>query len=106
MLVVHDVETVPIPVSVVESENVTFSQVGFVVRLHPGLVTVATKGKVSVVPIVAVVGVMVMAIPVTIVNEAEAVFVVSACDVAVTVAVGAATVVPLDVVVGSVAGAW
>jgi len=32
---------VPIPVSVVDSDQVTFWQVGLEVRLHPGLLTVA-----------------------------------------------------------------
>ena len=37
---------VPIPVSVVESDQVTFWQVGLEVILHPGLLTVAANRKV------------------------------------------------------------
>src|SRR6202051_5123219 len=73
--------------------------------LQPGLLTVAANVNVSPVPTVAEVGVSTMLIPVTIVSVAAAVFVVSACAVAVTVAVGAIVVVPLDVIVGIVAGA-
>ena len=96
---------VPIPVSVVESDHVTFSHVEFEVILHPGLFTVAVNGKVSAVPTVAEVGVIVMLIPVTIVKVAVAVLVVSALAVAVIVTVGAIVVVPPDVIVGIVAGA-
>jgi len=96
---------VPIPVSVVESDQVTFWQVGLDVILHPGLLTVAVNRKCSNVPTVAEVGVMAMLIPVTIVRVAFAVLVVSACAVAVIVTVGAIVVVLPDVVVGTVAGA-
>jgi hypothetical protein len=96
---------VPIPVSVVESVQVTFSQVGLEVRLHPGLLTVAVNRKNSPVPTVAEVGVMVMLIPVRMVRVAVAVLVVSACAVAVIVTAGSIVVVPLDVIVGIVAGA-
>src|SRR5579863_2918395 len=96
---------VPIPVSVVESDQVTLSQVELDVVLHPGLLTVALSAKVSPVPTVKEVGVMAMLIPVTMVSVAVAVFVVSACAVAVTVTVGAIVVVPPDVTVGIVAGA-
>ena len=95
----------PIPVSVVESDQLTFSHVGVDVMLHPGLFTTAENGKVSPVPTVAVVGVMLMLIPVTIVSVAFAVLVVSACAVAVIVTVGAIVVVLPEVVVGIVAGA-
>ena len=95
----------PIPVSVVESDQVTFSQVGVDVMLQPGLFTIAENGKVSPVPTVAEVGVITMLIPVTIVRVAVAVFFVSACAVAVIVTVGAIVVVPLEVVVGIVDGA-
>ena len=97
---------VAIEPSPVGTEKVTFSHVGFELRVHPGLFTVAVKlWKVSPVPTVAVEGAMVMLIPVRMVTVALADFVVSACDVAVTVAVGAMVVVPFDVVVGMVAGA-
>jgi hypothetical protein len=96
---------VPMPVNVVERDQVTLSQVWFEVVLHPGLFTVAVKRKVSPVPTVALVGVIVMLIPVMMVRVAVAVFLVSACAVAVTVTVGAIVVVPLDVTVGIVAGA-
>jgi len=96
---------VPIPVSVVESDQVTFSHVGLEARIHPGLFTVAVNEKCSVVPTVAVDGAIVMLIPVMMVTAALEVLEVSACDVAVIVAVGAMVVVPLDVVVGRVAGA-
>jgi hypothetical protein len=92
----------------VGSDQVTFSHVGEDVMLHPGLFTTAENGKVSAVPTVAVVGVMVMLIPVTIVRVAVADFFVSACAVAVIVTVGAIVGVPPEVVagiVGSVAGA-
>jgi hypothetical protein len=96
---------VPIPVRVVESDQVTLLQVGLEVMLHPGLLTVAVNAKVSLVPTVAEVGVTVMLIPVMIVRVAVATLEVSACEVAVTVTVGAIVVVPLEVVVGIVAGA-
>ena len=89
----------------VESDQVTLSQVGLEVILHPGLFTVAANVNVSPVPTVAEVGVMVMLIPVRMVRVAVAVLVLSACEVAVIVTVGAIVVVPLDVVVGIVAGA-
>ena len=89
----------------VGSDHVTFSQVGFEVRLHPGLLTVAEKVNVSVVPTVAEVGFKVMLIPVMMVRVAVANFAVSAWDVAVIVTVGAIVVVPLEVTVGIVAGA-
>lgn len=73
--------------------------------MQPGLLTVAVKEKCSPVPTVAEDGEMLMLIPVMMVMLALAVLEVSACDVAVIVAVGATVVVPLDVVVGSVAGA-
>jgi hypothetical protein len=95
----------PTPVSVVESDQVTFWHVGFDVRLQPGLLTVAVKRKVSPVPTVALVGEMAMLIPVTMVSVDVAVLVVSACAVPVIVTVGAIVVVPLVVVVGIVAGA-
>ena len=56
-------------------------------------------------PTVALVGVMAMLIPVTMVIVAVAVLDVSACAVPVIVTVGAIVVVPLEVVVGIVAGA-
>jgi|ERR1700752_478880 len=96
---------VPIPVRVVDRDHVTFLHVGSVVGLHPGLLTVAVYGKCSLVPTVAVDGARVMLIPVMMVIVAPAVLEVSACAVAVIVAVGAIVVVPLDVVVGMVAGA-
>lgn len=96
---------VPIPVRVVESDQVTLSQVGLEVRLHPGLLTVAENVNVSPVPIVAEVGVTLMLIPVMRVRVAVAVLEESACEVAVTVTVGAIDIVPLEVVVGIVAGA-
>jgi hypothetical protein len=97
---------VPIPVRVVESDQVTFRQLAVeLVLLHPGLLTVATNENVSPVPTVAEVGVRLMLIPVTIVRVAAAVLLVSACAVAVIVTVGAIVVVPLDVTVGIVAGA-
>jgi hypothetical protein len=96
---------VPIPVRVVESDQVTLSQVGLEVILHPGLLTVAENVNVSLVPTVALVCAMVMLIPVMMVRVAVAVLDVSACEVAVTVTVGAIDVVPLEVVVGIVAGA-
>ena len=74
-------------------------------RLHPGLKTVAVNRKNSPVPTVAETGVRVMLIPVTMVSVAVAALVVSACEVAVTVTVGSIVVVPLDVIVGIVAGA-
>ena len=92
----------------VGSDQVTFSQVGFDVRLHPGLLTVALNRKCSFVPTVAVVCERVMLIPVTIVRLAVAVFVVSACAVPVMVTAGAGVGVPPEVVlgvVGIVAGA-
>ncbi len=96
---------VPIPVSVVESDQVTLRHVVFEVVLQPGLLTVAEKVKCSPVPIVAEAGVTEILIPVMIVNVALSTFVVSACAVAVIVTVGAMTVVPFDVVVGIFAGA-
>jgi hypothetical protein len=96
---------VPIPVSVVESDQVTLSQVGVEVMLHPGLLTVAVNRNVSPVPTVALVGVMTMLIPVMMVRVAVEVLVVSACAVAVIMTAGAIVVVPLEVVVGIVAGA-
>jgi hypothetical protein len=100
------VETmVPTPVRVVESDQVTLLQVGLEVMLHPGLLTVAANVKVSLVPTVAEVGVTVMLIPVMIVRVAVATLEESACEVAVTETVGAIVVVPLEVVVGMVAGA-
>lgn len=92
-------------VVLVGSDQVTFWHVGFDVRLQPGLFTVAVKVKVSFVPTVAVVGLMLMLIPVTIVITAVEVLDVSACAVPVTVTVGATEVVPLVVTVGIVAGA-
>lgn len=89
----------------VGSDQVTLSQVGLEVRLHPGLFTVAVNWKNSPVPTVAEVGVMVMLIPVTMVSVAVAVLEVSACAVAVTVTAGSMVVVPLEVTVGIVAGA-
>ena len=73
--------------------------------------TVAVNEKCSPVPTVVVdvqisMGQrMLMLIPVMMVTAAPALLEVSACDVAVIVAVGAIVVVPLDVVVGRVAGA-
>src|SRR5580704_5809227 len=95
----------PMPVSVVDSDQVTFWQVGLDVRLHPGLLTVAANRKCSPVPTVAEVGVRAMLIPVTMVSVAVDVLLVSACAVPVTVTVGAMVVVPLVVTVGMVAGA-
>jgi hypothetical protein len=104
--VLQGLETiVPIPVRVVESAQVTSSQVGVEVRLQPGLFTVALNEKVSPVPTVAEGLAMLMLIPVTIVSVAVAVLDVSAFAVPVIVTVGAIVVVPLDVVVGMVAGA-
>ena len=60
---------VPIPVSVVERDHVTFSHVEFEVILHPGLLAVAANRNVSPVPTVALFGVMMMLIPVMIVME-------------------------------------
>jgi hypothetical protein len=77
----------------------------FEVVLQPGLLTVAEKVKCSPVPIVAAAGEIEILIPVMIVSVALSIFVVSAWDVPVIVTVGAITVVPLDVVVGTVAGA-
>ena len=76
---------IPIPVSVVETDQVTLLQVVFEVLLQPGFVTVAEKVKFSVVPTVALVGVTVILIPVTIVMVAVAVLDVSACAVALIV---------------------
>ena len=73
--------------------------------MQPGLFTVAVSGKCSPVPTVAEDGEMLILIPVMMVTAALAAFEVSACDVAVIVALGAIVVVPLDVVVGRVAGA-
>jgi hypothetical protein len=95
----------PTPVSVVESDQVTFWQVGLDVILQPGLLTVAVNRKCSPVPTVALLGEMEMLIPVTMVSVALAVLVVSACAVALIVTVGAMVVVLLVVVVGIVAGA-
>ena len=95
----------PIPVSVVESDQVTLLHVGFEVILQPGLFTVAAKTKCSVVPTVALAGVMAMLIPVTMVSVAVANLEVSACAVPVTVALGAIVVVVPEVIVGIVAGA-
>jgi hypothetical protein len=75
------------------------------VLTHPGLLTLAVKVKFSVVPTVAVPGVIKMAMPERIVTVAVAVLVVSACAVAVIVAVGVIVVVPLVVTVGTVFGA-
>jgi hypothetical protein len=72
---------------------------------HPGLLTLAVKGNVSLVPTVAAVGLTVMLIPEMIVTVAVAVLVLSACEVAVIVAVGVIVVVPLFVTVGTVFGA-
>src|ERR1700680_3136215 len=65
-------------VVLVGSDQVTFRQVGLEVILHPGLLTVAANRKVSPVPTVAEVGLILMLIPVTIVSLAAAVLVVSA----------------------------
>jgi len=73
---------------------------------HPGLLTVALKVKCSSVPTVAVVGEIEMLMPETIVTVAVAFLVVSACEVAVIVAVGAGVGVPfVDETVGTVFGA-
>jgi hypothetical protein len=96
---------VPMPVSVVESDHVTFWQVGFEVMLQPGLFTVAAKRKVSPVPTVAEVGFSEMLIPVTMVKVAVPVLVVSACEVPVIVTTGAIVAVPLTVTDGIVRGA-
>jgi hypothetical protein len=96
---------VPTPVRVAGTDQVTFRQLGLVVVLQPGLFTVAVKVKCSPVPMVAVVGSMATLIPETMVRVAVPVLVLSACDVAVIVAVGAMVVAPLEVVVGIVFGA-
>jgi hypothetical protein len=93
------------PLGGVGRVQVTLSQVGVEVMLHPGLFTDAANRNVSVVPTVAEVGVSTILIPVTIVREADAVFVVSACAVAVTVTCGATVGVPLTVTEGSMGGA-
>jgi len=91
---------------VVESVQVTSRQwLPAMDWLHPGLTTVAVKGKVSPVPTVAAVGVIVILIPEIIVTVAVAVLVESACAVAMIVAVGVIVTVPLVVTVGTVAGA-
>jgi hypothetical protein len=87
------------------TDHVTFRHVVLEVVLHPGLLTVAAKVKCSPVPMVAPNGVIAMLIPVMIVMVAEAVLVVSATEVAVTVAVGSGVTVPEIVNVGIVAGA-
>jgi hypothetical protein len=92
-------------VVLVGTDHVTFRQFGLELMLHPGLLTVAEKVKCSLVPTVAVAGVIVMPMPVTMVSVAVAFLVVSACEVAVIVTVGAIVVVPLEVTVGMVAGA-
>ena len=91
-------------VVLVGTVQVTSSQVGLEARTQPGLLTDALNVNCSEVPTVAPVGVMLILIPVTMVTVALALLVVSACAVAVIVTVGAMTVVPLDVVVGIVAG--
>jgi hypothetical protein len=95
----------PIPVKVVDSDHITLLQVGFEVILHPGLFTVAMKRNVSPVPTVALVGVSVILIPVTMVKLAIDVLVVSACAVPVIVTTGAIVGVPLTDTEGIVAGA-
>jgi len=91
---------------VVGTDQVTTRQL-FVATLlsHPGLLTVAVKVKCSPVPTVAVVGVIEMLMPEIIVTVALAFLVVSACDVAVMVAVGVVVGVPFVVTVGTVFGA-
>jgi hypothetical protein len=92
--------------AVVGTDQVTFRQSMVVpVLTHPGLLTVATNWKCSLVPTVAVVGVIEILMPETIVTVAVAFLVVSACAVAVIVAVGVTVVVPLVVTVGTVSGA-
>jgi hypothetical protein len=93
------------PVSVVETDHVTLLHVVLEVLLQPGFDTVVEKVKSSLVPTVAVVGVMLMLIPVTMVSVAVAVLVVSACAVPLMVTVGAAVVVPFELMVGTVAEA-
>jgi hypothetical protein len=101
-----DVEPMlPIPVSVVDRDHVTLSQVGFEVILQPGLFTVAVNRNVSPVPTIAAVGLSVILIPVTMVSVAVAIFVVSACAVPVIVTTGAIVGVPLTETEGIVAGA-
>ncbi len=94
------------PVTIVGSDQVTTWQslVGTVLS-HPGLLTVAAKVKVSVVPTVAVVGLIEMVMPEIIVTAALAVLVESACAVAVIVAVGVITGSPFEMTVGITFGA-
>src|ERR1700681_4016702 len=95
----------PTPV-VVGTDHVTdWQSVTVTVLMHPGLLTVAVKRKVSPVPTVAVVGEIETLIPEIIVTVAVAVLVVSACAVAVIVAVGVIVVVVPEVTVGTVFGA-
>jgi len=89
----------------VGTDHVTARHCGSADLLHPGLLTVASKLKVSSVPTVAVVGLIAMLMPETIVTVALAVLVEAACDVAVTVAVGVITGVPFVVTVGTTLGA-
>lgn len=92
--------------AVVGTDHVTSWQSVFPgVFTHPGLLTVARKAKCSSVPTVAVLGVIEILMPEIMVTLAEAVFVVSACAVAVTVAVGTIVRVPFVVTVGTVFGA-
>ena len=98
---------VPLGQVLVGTDHVTAVQsVVPAVLTHPGLLTLAVKVKFSVVPTVAVVGVIKMAMPERIVTVALAVLVVSACAVAVIVAVGVIVGVPLVLLtVGTVFGA-
>src|SRR6266852_791137 len=95
----------PTPV-VVGTDHVTTRQLlALTVLSQPGLLTVAVKVKCSPVPTVAVVGEIEMLMPEIIVTVAVAFLVVSACDVAVMVAVGVVVAVPFVVTVGTVFGA-
>src|SRR6266849_10661351 len=95
----------PTPV-VVGTDHVTTRQLlAPTVLSQPGLLTVAVKVKCSPVPTVAVVGEIEMLMPEIIVTVALAFLVVSACDVAVMVAVGVVVGVPFVVTVGTVFGA-
>jgi hypothetical protein len=96
---------VPTPVVVGTDQVTTWQLLAATVLSHPGLLTVAAKVKCSLVPIVAVVGLIEMLMPEMIVTVAVAVLVVSACAAAVIVAVGVIVVVPFVVTVGIVFGA-
>src|SRR5882672_543671 len=89
----------------VGTDQVTARHCGSADWLHPGLLTVAAKVKVSSVPTVAVVGLIEMLMPETIVTVALAFLVESACAAPVIVAVGVITVVPFEVTVGITFGA-